>query len=293
MPLDSRDRAELEELYVELAWRRAAEDFEYFCENCVSIRVPGKGRQPLILREAQKVGFHHWQENRYSLTLKARQIGWSTLVAAYVLWLTFFHPDREVLIISRGEREAIDLLGKVKYAHKFLPEWMRKRGPNLLTDNQTRMPFDNNSVVVSLPSANDPARGSSAFLIVVDEWAFLPNAEEAWASIEPVADVGGRIIGLSTANGSGNWFHETWVGAETGNNNFKPMFMGWQAGDRSDEWYEEKRRSMSEWALAQEYASNPEEAFVKSGRPYFSLDAIQEQAVRVRPPLAVGHLVRH
>ena len=48
----------------------------------------------------------------------------------------------------------------------------------------------------------------------------LPNPEEAWASIEPVADVGGRIIGLSTANGSGNFFHQLWTGSTAGNNKF-------------------------------------------------------------------------
>lgn len=82
---------------------------------------------------------------------------------------------------------------------------MLERGPKSLMEHQQRMGFDNGSLITSMPSASDPARGESASLIVVDEWAFLPNPEEAWASIEPVADIGGRIIGLSTANGSGNF----------------------------------------------------------------------------------------
>jgi hypothetical protein len=152
------------------------------------------------------------------------------------------------------------------------------------------MPFDNGSIIKSLPSASDPARGSSAFLIVVDEWGFLPNAEEAWASIEPVADIGGNVIGLSTANGSGNFFHNLWIGSESGENNFANMFFPWSAVDDRDEaWYEAKKRSMSEWQLAQEYPTTPEEAFIKSGRPVFNIDIINQMEQRV-PELGYLHV---
>ncbi len=144
------------------------------------------------------------------------------------------------------------------------------------------MSFANGSTITSLPSASDPARGESATLIVVDEWAFLPNPEEAWASIEPVADVGGRIIGLSTANGSGNFFHHLWTGASAGNNKFATMFFPWSASeDRDESWYESKKQSMLAWQLHQEYPSTPEEAFIKSGNPVFDLDMLEEMGFGV------------
>mgnify|MGYP001265064727 FL=1 len=156
---------------------------------------------------------------------------------------------------------------------------MVERGPKSLVEHQQRMGFDNGSQITSLPSASDPARGESATLIVVDEWAFLPNPEDAWSSIEPVADVGGRIIGLSTANGSGNFYHQLWVGATTGANKFEPMFYPWSATeDRGDSWYQEKVESMLPWQLAQEYPTTPEEAFVKSGNPVFDLDILEEMS---------------
>jgi hypothetical protein len=186
--------------------------------------------------------------------------------------------------LSRTERESILLLRKTKYGFKHLPMWMIERGPQSLMDHQQRMGFDNGSQITSMPSASDPARGESATLVVVDEWAFLPNPEEAWASIEPVADVGGRIIGLSTANGSGNFFHELWVKAQTGSNKFESMFFPWSAtGDRNEDWYADKQASMLPWQLAQEYPSTPEEAFVKSGNPVFDLDVLEEMSARVRP----------
>ena len=246
-------------------------------QNYWHIAHPAQGRILFDLRAAQSTALDNWENNRYSLTLKARQIGWSTLVAAHQFWLAFFHADQNIIDLSRTEREAVLLLKKTKYGFKHLPNWMLERGPKSLMEHQQRMGFDNGSLITSMPSASDPARGESASLIVVDEWAFLPNPEEAWASIEPVADIGGRIIGLSTANGSGNFYHQLWVGATAGANKFAPMFFPWSATeDRGDAWYQEKIESMLPWQLAQEYPTTPEEAFVKSGNPVFDLTILQE-----------------
>ena len=280
----------LTELQREAEWRRCTEDEPYFLRKYWHIAHPAHGRILFDLRDAQSAALTHWDNHRYSLTLKARQIGWSTLVAAHQFWLAFFTPDQNIIDLSRTEREAVQLLRKTKYGFSHLPRWMVDRGPRSLVEHQQRMFFGNGSQIVSMPSASDPARGESATLIVVDEWAFLPNPEEAWSSIEPVADVGGRIIGLSTANGSGNFFHHLWVGSSTGNNKFEPMFYPWSATeDRDDAWYESKVESMLPWQLAQEYPTTPEEAFVKSGNPVFDLDVLDELMVRCRPGLS-GYL---
>jgi len=273
----------LTELRQEVEWRKCVRSEKYFFENYWFIAHPAYGRILFALREAQSKALEEWEENRYSLTLKARQIGWTTLVAAHQFWLAFFKADQNIIDLSRTEREAVLLLRKTKYGHKHLPGWMVDRGPKSLVEHQQRMAFDNGSQIVSMPSASDPARGESATLIVVDEWAFLPNAEEAWASIEPVADVGGRIIGLSTANGSGNFYHHLWTGATTGNNKFSPMFFPWSATeDRDDAWYQSKRESMLPWQLAQEYPTTPEEAFIRSGNPVFDLDILDAMQIHVQ-----------
>lgn len=227
------------------------------------------------MREAQIETVRLWIDHRYTIVLKARQIGFSTLAAAYAFWLAFFWPDRFIVMLSRTEREAVKLLAKAKYGYKALPKWMKERGPAETSNNQLKLTFSNESAIESLPSGNDPARGESVYLVVVDEMAFLPNSEEAWASIEPIADVGGRVITLSTANGSGNFFHKQWLGAEQGINLFKPIFWPWSAGDRDEEWYESKKRTMPDWQLHQEYPSNPDEAFIRSGNPVFDVDALR------------------
>ena len=272
----------LSELRQEVEWRKCVRSEKYFLKNYWYIAHPAHGRILFNLRDAQTKALEEWSENRYSLTLKARQIGWTTLVAAHQFWLAFFHPDQNIIDLSRTERESVLLLKKTKYGAKHLPDWMINRGPKSLVEHQQRMAFDNGSQIVSMPSASDPARGESASLVVVDEWAFLPSPEDAWASIEPVADVGGRIIGLSTANGSGNFFHHLWTGATTGNNKFSPMFFPWSAtGDRDESWYESKRDSMLPWQLAQEYPTTPEEAFIRSGNPVFDLDVLDAMQIHV------------
>lgn len=276
------DRGLKERLLREKQWRRAKRDVHYAIAQGWHIKVPGQGKVLMQAREPQTEAFDHWQSHRYSLTLKARQIGWSTATAAFCWWECFFYPDREIMFISRGEREAQELLAKVAYGFNNLPDWMKQRGPARTNDSKLRIDFSNGSSIISLPSANDPARGFSGFRVVVDEWAFLPNADDAWASIEPVADVGGRITGLSTANGYGNFFHSLWVGATTGTNQFSPMFHSWKAGGRNQEWYDKKKNDLPEWQMSQEYPDNPDEAFLKSGNPVFDLEAVRRQEPNCR-----------
>lgn len=279
------DSYNFQELWEEREYRKCAPDtkdpeqllkaFIYFCENYWSIRHPERGRITFQMFEAQVETVESWLNTRYSLILKARQIGFSTLVATFCFWQASFYPDRPILMLSRTEREAIKLLQKAKYGRQFLPEWMQFRaGPYNAT--QTKMEFANGSYIESLPSASDPARGESAYLVVVDELAFLQNSEEAWGAIEPVADVGGRVIMLSTANGEGNLFHRLWVGATTGTNRFTPLFFPWSANGRSVDWYEAKAADTPDWLMAQEYPDNADDAFLRSGRPVFNLNRLRE-----------------
>lgn len=249
--------------------------FEYFCRNHAYIQHPEQGAILFDLRPMQLEIMQDWMTERYSIVLKARQIGYSTLAAVYSLWLIFFWEDQPIVMLSRNEREAIKLLKKSDYAYKRLPAWMRERGPGRVTNNVKDITFDNGSIIESMPSKEDPARGSTAALVIVDEWASLDNPEEAWAAIEPITDIGGRCIGLSTAKGWGDFFHTLWIKARAGISEFKPMFFPWNAvTDRDENWYEAKRNSMLEWQLHQEYPSTEDEAFIKSGRPVFDTEML-------------------
>lgn len=293
---------DLNELLEEREWRRCSpvtknpqkllEAFEYFCRTYAYIKHPEHGRIRFELYDSQRQSVDLWIRNRYSLMLKARQLGFSTLVSVYAFWMTFFYPDRVVIMLSRTERDAIKLLAKSKYCFKFLPEWMKFRGPPM-NQTLTKFEFANESYIESLPSMSDPARGETVSLVIVDELAYLPNADEAWSSIEPIADIGGRVIALSTAQGEGNLFHNLWLGAQNRTNRFRCMFHPWWVNGRDQAWYDEKKADLPEWQLAQEYPDNPEEAFLKSGRPVFSIEVLRKVAAGVRDPIASGFLAEH
>jgi hypothetical protein len=117
---------ELNDLLNEKEWRTCkgpenatneelVDAFVYFCSNYWFIKHPEKGRIKFEMREAQIETVAAWIDNRYSIVLKARQIGFSTLASAYVFWITFFWKDRFVIMLSRTEREAMKLLSKSKY----------------------------------------------------------------------------------------------------------------------------------------------------------------------------------
>lgn len=303
----------LNELVFEAAWRRSFPDwdisgesrtaqaerlleaFDYFTSNFWHIRHPTRGRIKLDLRPAQIETVRVWIRERDSLALKARQIGFSTLAGAFAFWATYGYSDRAIIMLSRTERDAAKLLDKAKYGYKFLPDWMKihARAP-IVDSNLSKMSMTNESYIESLPSASDPARGESVWMVFVDEIGFLPNDEEAWASIEPIADNGGRIAMLGTANGEGNLLHREWVKSRgkwgNGTGRFYGIFFNWASNtDRDQAWYEAKKRDLPDWQLAQEYPDNPEEAFLRSGRPVFDLETLRD--IETEDPVR-GHLRR-
>ena len=78
--MDNLDRKR--ELLIEKRWRRCQRDPVYFFENYWHVQHPEKGAMLFELFDAQHRALATFMDERYVLTLKARQIGWTTLVAA-------------------------------------------------------------------------------------------------------------------------------------------------------------------------------------------------------------------
>ena len=186
--------------------------FQAFCSEQVWIAHP-LGRRRFELRVPQAETAAAFLSDPMVLILKARQIGFTTLTLAYALWKALFNEDFSIIMLSRREDDAKAALSMAKMAYDALDPALRERLPRRLDNSSAKMTFGNGSVIESHPAANNPARGRTASLMILDEWAFMPNPDEAWASISPAADIGGRIIALSTANGWGNTFHRMWTEA--------------------------------------------------------------------------------
>ena len=264
----------------ELEWRACAADANYFFSRFWYIDHP-RGSRLFDLRPEQQEMLELWCQAddtgwpvNDTISLKARQIGWSTLVAGYAFWRAYFTPEYKALMLSKGLRESELLLSKAIYGYRRLPKWMTDR-VNRTNDNMTSMNFDNDSSIVSLPSASDPARGYTGNLLIADEFGQFPNAEEGWASMEPVTDLGGQLIVLGTANGAGSKFHSLWEQSVIGERNMVPTFYSWKAvPERDQNWYQQKAAENPPWLMAQEYPTTPEEAFIQSGNLVFDYDRL-------------------
>src|SRR5262249_22601207 len=66
--------------------------------------------------------------HRLVVILKARQLGLTWLVLGFALWLMLFHPAATVLLFSRRDDEAVDLLKtRLRGMYDRLPAWLKVR----------------------------------------------------------------------------------------------------------------------------------------------------------------------
>ena len=91
-------KKELKQLIQEEYVKCVADPVHFMSKYCF-IQHPIKGKVPFILYPFQKDTLYQLRDNDYNIILKSRQLGISTLVAAYSLWLMMFSNDKNVLVI--------------------------------------------------------------------------------------------------------------------------------------------------------------------------------------------------
>jgi hypothetical protein len=224
----------------------------YFINNYCKIPHPGKGLIPFKTYDFQSKLVDDISLHRFIVVLKARQLGISTITAAYVAWLVLFHRDKNVLVVATKLTTAANLVKKVKTILKNLPEWLRIA--DFAVDNKNSIELSNGSQVKASSTSGDAGRSEALSLLVIDEAAHIDGLDELWTGLYPTISTGGRCIAISTPNGVGDWFHETYVGAESGENEFFPVELSWHVHpDRDAEWFEVETKNMSKRQIAQEY----------------------------------------
>lgn len=201
--------------------------------------------------------------NRLVLILKARQLGITWICCWYALWLCLFHPGKVVLLFSRRQDEANEMLRRVRVLYERLPEWMRAAAPALLKQNTEEMVWANESRIQSLPASPGSGRSFTASLAIMDEAAFMQWASELYTAMKPTIDGGGQLIILSTANGRANLFFDLCDRARRGVSSFAFRFLPWHVRPGRDAaWYAATEAEAIDSALMrQEYPATPDEAF--------------------------------
>ena len=252
----------------------------YFINNYCLISHPMKGRIPFRTYPFQEDCLVDFNDYRFNVVLKARQLGLSTLVAAYCVWFMLFHKEKNILILATKLSTATNLVRKVKMAMKNLPAWIKIS--EIIIDNRTSFELSNGSIIKASSTSTDAGRSEALSLLVLDEAAHIENMNNIWTSIYPTLSTGGRCIALSTPNGVGNWFHKIYTEAIADDNEFHTINLPWQTHpDRDQAWFEKETRNMSKRQIAQEL----ECSFNASGETVVHPDDLEIIFNNIRDPI--------
>jgi len=188
-------------------------DAIYFTRNYVMIQNPTKGAMKFDLWDYQENLINVYQENRLSIAMLSRQCGKTQTAAAFLLWWAIFQEDQRILIASKDQEGATDIMSRLWYAYEELPWWLK---PGTKTNIVTRKEFDNGSSVFATATTPTSGRGKSNSLIYLDEFAFVrPGvANDFWTSIYPTIATGGKCIITSTPNTDEDKFATIWFNAK-------------------------------------------------------------------------------
>lgn len=217
---------------------KCAADPVHFMRKYCFIQHPQRGRIPFNLYPFQEKVLKLFQENPYSVVLKSRQLGISTLGAGYSLWLMLFHKDKNVLCIATKQDTAKNMVTKVKFMYENLPSWLKIDAPE---NNKLTLRLSNGSQIKATSASSDAGRSEAVSLLLIDEAAFIENIGEIWASAQQTLATGGGCIALSTPYGTGNWFHQTWVRAENAENDFLPIKLPWYVHPERDQTWRDRQ----------------------------------------------------
>lgn len=236
---------------------------------------PSRGRIPFEPYPYQIEFLEAYTQPR-RIVLKARQIGFSQVFALEALYTAITEPEQTILLVSRSQDLAVNLLRYCYLTYNNL-----KTAPELRKTNESEMGFTNGSRIKSIPANRSTGRGFAASRVYLDEFAYAEYADDIYQSVAPSLSQGGYLTIGSTPNGMGNLFHQIYIGSD----NWKRLTVPWwhcpaywtdterQAGIDKDQavWYCQERPKYT----AQQWASEFECDFVGSGQNIFHLEHIE------------------
>lgn len=260
-------------------YKRCLSDPMYFMKKYVKIQHPIRGTIPFELYPFQEDALKGLISYDNNIILKSRQMGITTLTSAYALWLMVFHNDKNILCISIKQETSKEIVTRVRFANNNLPSWMRVP---CIEDNRLSLRLKNGSQIKAVSSAGDAGRSSALSLLIIDEAAFIDNIEEIWLSAQYTLSTGGKAIILSTPNGVGNFFHKTWVSAESKNNNFNTIRLPWYLHPERDQSWRDKQTELSG---VKGSAQECDCEFTTTGNTVLDVEVLKELRLVVKDPI--------
>lgn len=220
----------------------------------------GSRKSPYVqfkLWPKQREGIH-WLQDRLDnleegLIEKSRDTGATYLTAGFALHQWLFSPGFKATFGSRkvdyvDKKDNPDaIFAKLRIMLRRLPAEMLPEGFNWAQhDNYMRIANPETGAVISGEGGEDMGRGGRSSLYVVDEAAFVPNAETVEKALSGNTDC---VIWVSSVNGMGNLFARKRHSVLKSHQIFR---LHWRDDPRkTEEWAANKQASFSDpttWA---------------------------------------------
>jgi len=218
-------------------------NYDHAIKKYCKVEHPMKGIIPFMLYPFQSKTLSEFTKHRFNIILKSRQMGISTLVAAYALMQMIFRDNYKVLVIATTQDVAKNLVHKVKIMYNKLPSWLKEKA---ISENKLELAFANGSSIKAVSSSGNAGRSEALSLLIIDECAFIDNIDDIWTSAQMTLATGGDAILLSTPNGVNNLFHDLWSKAESnisenGIDAFNPITLKWDLHPERDQTWRDQQ----------------------------------------------------
>lgn len=253
--------------------------------------------------------FCHQVEKTYNegkpvriITLKARQLGISTVTEAILFLWGFIHHGTNGLVMAHENTASLELFEMTKL---YWDRWDFRDAYTLQSATKQNFHWAETRSRLRVATARNiqSGRASTLHAVHASEVAFYPDPATLMLGLsQTIPNRHGSIVVLeSTANGLGNWFYDEWCSAEEGASDYIPLFFPWYRHPEyrmsttlsiESELTADERQlirlgadlhniAWRRWAIVnlargdmglfmQEYPSTPEEAFITTGRPIFN-----------------------
>lgn len=221
---------------------RYRKDPIYFIRKRVKVVHLKRGLVNFDLYPFQEDIVNSLTSNRFNILRKFRQAGCTTIAAAISLWRMLYQRHQKIVVISKDDAAAMEVLERIKLMYDEIPDVYK---PRKKYSNAHKLTLKNGSSFEAKAPSPEAGRSISANLLIIDEGAFIEHIETIWAAAYPTISTGGEAFILSTVNGIGNWFYNTWKDAVRGFNEFKIMDINWESHP------EYKRHEGFEWLYEQ------------------------------------------
>lgn len=154
---------------IKLEYMRCSRDPVHFMRKYCKIQHPMKGKIPFNLYPFQEDVLTEFKDHRYNIVLKSRQLGISTLCAAYALWLMLFHNDKNCLVIATDQATSKNLVTKVRTMNENLPAWLKAQVSGIIEDNKLSLKYGNGSQIKAVAATDNAGRSEALSLLIMDE----------------------------------------------------------------------------------------------------------------------------